>query len=314
MSGETLIERAARRLEELRLSRPDGARGRSSPDESVAAHEARTAPRPADGYAGGPRRPAGTHSQLVELDLKRLATAGFITPDAPRSRVADEFRIIKRPLIANASGGGETPVQNGNLIMVTSAVPKEGKTFCAINLAMSIALEFDRSVLLVDADVAKPSLLQVLGLPLSEGLLDILQDKSRDLSQVLLRTNVEKLSLLTSGTPHRRATELLASDAMARLLEELASRYSDRIIIFDSPPLLVATEAPVLATQLGQIVLIVQAEITLQSEVRQALAAIESCPVKLIVLNQVGFSGKSASGFRYGYGYGYGYGEGGHGT
>ena len=119
-------------------------------------------------------------------------------------RIADEFRILKRPLIANASGGGETPVRNGNLIMVTSAAPQEGKTFCAINLAISIALEFDRSVLLVDADVAKPSLLQALGLPLSEGLLDILQYKSRDLSQFLLCTNVEKLSVLTSVAPHRR--------------------------------------------------------------------------------------------------------------
>ena len=311
MSDESLIERAGRRLAELRRAGSDKP-GRDSGAEgaAVAERKVRSASQPVPAGNDAPELSATkSQSRLVELDLARLAAAGFVTPDAPRSRVADEFRILKRPLIANASERGGVPAQNRNLIMVTSAVPQEGKTFCAVNFAMSIALEFDRSVLLVDADVAKPSLPEVLGLPVSEGLLDVLNDRSLDLSRVLLRTNVEKFSVLASGTPHPRATELLASTAMASLLMDLANRYADRIIIFDSPPLLVATEAPVLATQMGQIVLIVRAESTLQSDVRRALAAIESCPVKLIVLNQAGFSADAAQGSRYGYGYGYGYGK-----
>ena len=283
MKDQDRVRRAPDRFEEPAASRSDASAG------------------PENGEAG---QRAGKQSQFVELDLQMLAADGFITPDAPRSRIADEFRIIKRPLIANASAM-QVPAK-GNLIMITSAVPAEGKTFCSINLAMSIALEFDRSVLLVDADVAKPSVLRVLGLPPRQGLLDVLRNRALDLSDVILRTNVEKLSVLPSGQSHRRATELLASEAMASLLAELSNRYPDRIIIFDSPPLLVATEAPVLATQMGQVVLIVRAESTLQSEVHQALAAIEECPSKSIVLNQAGFLGHSGLGSRYGYGYGYG--------
>lgn len=133
-------------------------------------------------------------------------------------------------------GRSNTPISNGNLIMVTSALPGEGKSFTAINLAISIAMELDNTVMLVDADVARPSVLNMLGLPPSKGLLDVLQDNSLDISGVLLRTNIEKLSILPSGTPHPRATELLASDIMIRLLDDMASRYNDRIIIFDSPP------------------------------------------------------------------------------
>lgn len=243
-------------------------------------------------------------SRRVDLDLARIAASGIITPDSPRSLLADEFRVIKRPLIANVMGKGAAPARNGNLIMVTSSLPAEGKSFTAVNLAMSIAMEMDHTVLLVDADVAKPSLPAILGLPPTPGLLDLLVDGSVDLTQVLLRSNVEKLSILPLGTQNPRATELLASDVMNRLLEEMASRYSDRIIIFDSPPLLVTTEARVLATHMGQIVVVVQAERTTQADVKHALATIESCPVKLMMLNK----GRAASKSSYGYGDGYGYG------
>ena len=163
-------------------------------------------------------------------------------------------------------------------------------------------MELNRTVLLVDADVARPSLPLLLDLPSKEGLLDVLENTSLDLGQVLLTTNVDNLSILPSGTPHAHATELLASDAMARLLEEVAARYSDRIVLFDSPPLLVTTEARVLAAQMGQIVFVVHAESTLQAEVQRALATIESCPIKLLVLNQARTTAQGA----YGYGYGYG--------
>ena len=230
----------------------------------------------------------------------------MITPDSPRSQVADEFRVVKRPLLSNATGKGAASVKDANLIMVTSALPGEGKSFTAVNLAMSIAMELDHTVLLVDADVARPSLPKMLGLPPSKGLLDVLVEDSLDLRGVLLRTDVEKLSILPAGTQHARATELLASDAMNRLLEDMARRYSDRIIIFDSPPLLVTTESRVLATHMGQIVVVVEAQRTQQSAVKQALATIESCPVKMMLLNK-GRAASSADTYGYGYGYGYGH-------
>jgi protein-tyrosine kinase len=123
------------------------------------------------------------------------------------------------------------------------------------------------------------------------------------LSSVLLRTNIEKLSILPSGTPHPRATELLASDAMTRRLDDMAKRYADRIIIFDSPPLLITTESRVLASHMGQVVVVVHAGKTLQSDVLQAISTIETCPVKLLLLNQARTDSKEG----YGYGYGYGY-------
>ena len=240
----------------------------------------------------------------VRLDLAGLTEAGFVTPNAPRAAIADQYRVIKRPLIANATGKGASVVQHGNRIMVTSAMPGEGKSFTAINLAMSIAMELDYTVLLVDADVSRPSIMKTLGLPPGPGLLDLLTNKQMEMSDTLLRTNIDKLSLLPSGTPHPRATELLASDAMTDLIEEMGHRYPDRIIIFDSPPLLLTTESRVLATHMGQIVVVVQAEKTLQSQVRHALTTIESCPIKLMVLNQVHGGDQDA----YGYGYGYGHG------
>jgi protein-tyrosine kinase len=162
--------------------------------------------------------------------------------------------------------------------------------------------------MLVDADVARPSVLQVLGLPEGPGLLDLVLNGSTDLSSVLLRTNIDKLTILPSGTPHARATELLASDAMVHLLDDMSQRYADRIIIFDSPPLLLTTEARVLATHMGQIVIVVRAGTTLQSEVKQALSTVDACPVKLLLLNQVTslFKGRGAYGYGYGYGYSYG--------
>jgi len=241
--------------------------------------------------------PAG--SRRVELDLGRLAAAGIITPDAPRSRIADQFRVIKRPLIGNAKGRGAVPVPHGNLVMVTSALAGEGKTYTSINLAMSIAAEMDCTVMLVDADVSRSTMLAQLGLPRGPGLLDILEGQA-DMDSVLLRTNVEKLSLLPCGTPHPRATELLASDAMRRLLDEMAARYPDRIVLFDSPPLLLATEARVLASRMGQVVVVVQAGVTSQADVQHALATIEGCPMRMLLLNQARGDTRES----YGYGYG----------
>lgn len=308
-----LIEQAAKRLEELRRAGIEPPEPAAEPPPAAPVPRA-SAPAPAPAPPAQPaaaERPAGPpeerlkQRQVLAVDLAKLAQDGFVTPDKPNSRIANEFRVIKRPLISNATGEGVTRVKNGNLIMVTSAVPGEGKTFTSVNLAMSIAMELDRTVLLVDADVARPSLPRALGVRDGPGLLDVLGAHAVPVSDVLMHTNVPKLTFLSSGRLHPRAAEVLSSDAMGRFLVELSERYADRIVIFDSPPLLVTTEARALASRVGQIVFVVNAESTLQQDIRRALHTIEACPVKLTVLNKAKATGQGA----YGYGYGYGYGN-----
>ncbi len=232
------------------------------------------------------RRDIKPQSIPTILDLTRLRQLGGVTPNEEKTQIAEEFRMIKRPLITNALNQGAGHIKNGNLIMVTSALAGEGKSFCAVNLAMSIAMEMDHTVLLVDADVARPSIPKYLGLAPQNGLLDLLLDDKLELADVMIRTNVEKLSVLTSGKKSWHATELLASQSMSKLLAEIAQRYRDRIVIFDSPPLLLTTESHVLAAQMGQIVMVVEAETTPQKAVMEALRQIEMCDVINLVYNK----------------------------
>jgi protein-tyrosine kinase len=171
--------------------------------------------------------------------------------------------------------------------MVTSAIAGEGKTFCAINLAISIALERDRTVLLVDADVAKPSVSRALGLHTEGGLMEVLLDRHVDLGDLLWKTDIGALTVLPAGTAHQHATELLASDAMGALLREMAERYHDRIVVFDSPPLLAASEAGALASQVGQIVVVVEAGKTSEAALKHALERIDPQKVTGLLLNKV---------------------------
>ena len=301
----SLIEQAAQRLEQLRKA------GVLVPEVAAEAPPATPPDRArASRPVAAPISPLPSaeipvaSSRHVDLNLDALAAAGILTPNAPRSHTADQYRVIKRPLIINAMGKGASKLSHGNLIMVTSALVGEGKSYTSINLAMSIAAELDNTVMLVDADVARPSILRTLGLPPSPGLLDLLGGKA-DMADVLMRTSIDKLTVMPSGTPHPRATELLASDAMRALLDDMAKRYPDRIIIFDSPPLLLTTEARVLASQMGQVVMVVQADKTLRADVQHALSTIENCPVRLMLLNMA----RVDTGGGYGYGYGYGYGH-----
>ncbi len=312
----SIIEKAVQRLDQLKKANADPDAPERAPAASEAAQRAAVpeakavaateAPKPKESESAAPPAAASFVARKVEIDLPRLARAGMVTPDQPKSMLAEQFRVIKRPLLGNARGEGAATVKDGNLIMVTSALPGEGKSFSAINLAMSMAMELDHTVLLVDADFARPSVLHMLGLPEERGLMDVLVGDVPDLGDVILRTNVEKLSLLPAGMPHPRATELIASDAMTRLLDEISSRYRDRIVVFDSPPLLATTEARVLAMHMGQIVIVVEADRTTHGAVRQALATIENCPIKLMLLNKAGAGERSGL---YGYGYGYGYGS-----
>ncbi|WP_341676079.1 XrtA-associated tyrosine autokinase [Niveibacterium sp. SC-1] len=316
----SLIEKAVERLDQLKqagVTLPDDpapaaqapvvAARQAVPDVAEAVAQAATPPLTSAAPAVEPS--AVAPRAVTEIDVARLAALGLVSPEQPNSPIAEQYRIIKRPLLRNVQGRGAAPLANANLVMITSSLPGEGKSFSAINLALSIAMELDHTVLLVDADVSKPSVLNTLGLPPSSGLMDVLLGQASSVGDVILRTSIEKLSVLPAGMPHRRATELLASDSMNRLLDEMATRYSDRIIIFDSPPLLVTTEARALATHMGQVVMVVESERTTQAMVRQALSTIEACPVKLMLLNKTDMASNTGHYGVYGYGYGYGYGQ-----
>jgi receptor protein-tyrosine kinase len=209
------------------------------------------------------------------------------------------MRHIKRQLLKNARDG-ESAAGRMAQIMVTSALPGEGKTFFSINLAISMAAEVDRCVLLVDADVIHPTLFQRVGLQPGKGLQDLLANPDVDVSDLVLQTNVPKLSLLSAGTRNDRATELLASDSMEALLARLEKRYPQHVILFDAPPLLVTNEARVLATRVGQVVMVVEAAKTARNLVAQAFACVEHCPVVLSVLNK---APQSTAPLGYGYYY-----------
>lgn len=319
------VEDAVRRLEQLRRAGVDfaesGVAEAAHLDGATAARlgevaetvpdlvqqiESGTLNRPVPGTIGSDlRRASGRSSRQISIDLKRLESSGMVTPEVPRSRIAEEMRILKRPLLDNVRGRTAGRVKDANRIMITSALPGEGKSFVSINLAMSIAMELDSTVLLIDADVAANGVAEALGMPRTRGLMDVLTNHDLDLADVMIRTNVPKLSLLLAGTPQARSTELLASEAMTQLVEEMASRYPDRILIFDSPPLLPTTEARVLASHMGQVLLVVEADRTTRGAVTAAAQALEACPVVMTVLNK---TTQSDVGNYYGYGYGYGVG------
>jgi exopolysaccharide/PEP-CTERM locus tyrosine autokinase len=233
----------------------------------------------------------------VDIDLARLSAGGYVTPQAPRSHLAEEFRVIKRPLLTNARGKPAAPVLHANRIMVTSSVAGEGKTYVSVNLAMSLAMELDTHVLLVDADATRPAVFERLGLPASKGLLDLLVDPSLPIDSVVLSTNVDRLSVLPAGTPQVQSTELLASDAMSRLVERLSSNDPRLLVLFDTPPLLGASESRVLAAHMGQVIVVVAADDTPQGTVAEALATVDNCPVVMTLLNRVS---ASDSGHYYG--------------
>lgn len=245
-------------------------------------------------------------TKKVEIDLEQLRLLGMVSPHTERSTISEEFRRIKRPLLDKIFNKSGKPVAHNNLIMVSSSLPGEGKTFCAVNLAISIALELDHTVLLVDADVARPAVPRYLTITqdreeYKKGLMDILLDKDLDLSDVMLRTNIDKLTLLRAGRNHKHATELLASHSMNSLLDEISQRYPDRVIIFDTPPLLLSTEARVLATQMGHIVLVVEAGSTTQNAVKDLLSQFKSTDnVSLIYNKAPEFEGASYYGDYYG--------------
>ena len=241
------------------------------------------------------------------LDEKSLIRGGLLAPLEQAIPVADEFRRIKRPLIDNAIRYRNRNDERMNMIAIASPTPGVGKTFCAMNLAASVSLERELNVLLVDGDVAKPHISHAVGLGDRVGLIDMLEDESISIGDVIVRTDLNDIQILPAGRKHSQSTELLASERMAGIMNELATRYSDRIIVMDSPPLLLTSEAPALTRQAGQVVLVIESGKTTNTEIQESIDLLDSEQAINLVLNK---SLHTQAGGYYGGNYGnYGFNE-----
>jgi exopolysaccharide/PEP-CTERM locus tyrosine autokinase len=242
--------------------------------------------------------------KLVKVDRELLRSQGFIVPGAPPTSLSEEFRLIKRQLLLSALGGpGGTAIERGQLILICSAQPNEGKTFSSVNLALSMASETEIEVVLVDADVAKPEILSTLGLPGGPGLMDALANPTLDVEELLIHTDIPNLSVLPAGLQTNNDTELLASDRTGKLINRLIENKPRRIILFDSAPALAASPASVLALHVGQCVIVVRADQTTESALRDTMSLLDACPRLQFMLNGVSYSGTNRKfGSYYGFG------------
>lgn len=241
----------------------------------------------------------------VTIDRDKLAATGMIVPGAAVTALAEEFRLVKRQLLNTTRAIRDRDADKARMVLVCSAKPNDGKTFCAINLALSLAAEKDVEILLVDADFAKPDIMAQLGAPEVRGLLDVLEGTVDSVEDCILDTDVPQLSVLPAGTKSVADTELLGSERAHAVLDRLAAANPRRIVIFDSPPILAASPASVLASHVGQAMLVVRADKTSESDLREAVALLDGCEQIQLVLNSVSFQ---PGGRRYG-GYGTYYGE-----
>ncbi len=243
-------------------------------------------------HAGSPQPPQESGKVNIEEILRKN---NMLVEGSNLDQVfADEYRRIKRPLLSNAFGKSSSLLEKGNLILVTSSIPGEGKTHTAINLALSIAQERDHTVLLVDCDVTRHGTSQLLGISDMPGLVDILQDDEFTVGDAILRTDIPELCLISSGRQHGFVTELLASQKMSELVAEIGERYNDRVIIFDGPPLLSTPQTQVLTGLVGQVAFVIEAGKTPQAVVEEALNMIsEEQAVGLVMNKSEGLSGRS---------------------
>lgn len=278
----SFIERAVEQLQQQKPSTPavEPRQRIASPTEARSEPVTPVADRSAE--AGG-FVPCRADRKII-IDRSTLRAPGLIAPENEERRLGEEYRLIKRPLLKTASGEGAAPLSN--VIVVTSAVPGEGKTFTSVNLALSLALERNREVVLVDGDVAKRDITRLLRLDAEPGLLDAGGAEQRGLAETVLRTDLPSLYVLPAGNQHAEATEILASERMSALIAELAADRR-RIVLIDSPPLLVTSEAGVLAALAGQVVVVVKASETPQEIVLRAVETLPEDKAVSLVLNQV---------------------------
>ncbi len=313
---ESLVERAARKLADSKQapdiqSQTKAANGElvepenySAPPESKVEPKAEPVAEPTQVEVAAKESSLKQVNAPIRIDEDRLNERNILTLNNDNVLVAEEFRLIKRSLLINAFTGGDQAIENGNIIMVTSAQPNEGKTYCALSLALSMAKEKDLNVLLVDADVAKPDVMNTVGVKGGKGLIDVIGDDSIDLSDCILKTDIKNLSILPAGKKHSFTTELLASEKMGNLIDELAQRYHDRVIVIDSPPVLASSASSVLAMHVGEILFVVEADRTSEEEVKEALQLIKNCQNINLILNKAQIHvGNKRFGSYYGYGY-----------
>ena len=244
----------------------------------------------------------------IQIDLERLRELGRLPPEESSRQAKEEMRRIKWPLLGAIKGSADESPARNNVIQVTSALPGEGKTYTALMLALSIVLDRELRVVLVDGDVARPGLTPAFGLEDSPGLIDVLEERDVDIGSVTYATDVEGLFVVPAGKWHERASELLASSRMPQVIDELIRRAGNGVVILDSPPLLATNEAQVLTRHVGQVLLVVRAAETGQQLVKDALALIDSAASTSAVLNCVRPSilDRYYGGHYYGYGSGYG--------
>jgi protein-tyrosine kinase len=269
------------------------------------------AQRPGGGSASHPRlataiaKEPGYGGHRIVVDTAQLRANGLLAPDTEERRLAEQYRTIKRPLLTNASLGSESTVPDANLVAVVSALPGEGKTFTCLNLCLSIARERDWSVVLVDGDCSKPHLTRMFSAEDKPGLIDLLKDPTQSFDSLVMPTDVPGFSLLPAGSHDHHASELLASRRMDELCAELSGRPG-RMVVFDSSPLLLTTEAAVLASKVGQVLFVVKANQTPQEAVKAALEKVDHAKAIGCVLNQSWGTEAAAEGYGY-YGYGGGH-------
>lgn len=242
----------------------------------------------------------------VHLDFRALRQSGMITPDNMSSDLSNEFRGIKRRLLQKVRDP-KTRAAVNNLIMVTSSLPGEGKTFSSVNLAVSLAAERGLKVLLIDADVIRPSVGNMFVSPASEGLTDLLCGKVKQVSDVLYRcAEAPNLSVIFAGNPQRNSPELISSSQMASLCRELSARYPDRVVVLDTPPVLASPEPAILATYVHQLIMVISAAHTDKHQLRKSLDSVSACQNISLLFNKAPRWNEVEYNSYYGYGYGYG--------
>ncbi len=244
--------------------------------------------------------------ETIFIDEDKLQQKDMVSlrKNVKNNRVNAEFRAIKHKLVNNAFGAGAASHKNGNLIMVSSATPNEGKTFCSVNLAFILSLEKNKSVLLIDADVLNPSVNKTLNIDSKPGLINYLTGDVSNVEDVIYNTSIPNLRIMPAGESHHLSYELLSSDKMLELAQELASRYSDRIVLFDCPPLLGVIETISLSKLVGQVVVVVEHNKTYIAAIKEAISQLDSELAIGFIMNK-SVNNKLS---QYGYGYGYGYG------
>lgn len=197
----------------------------------------------------------------------------------PDTYEAELFRIIRTKLFYS----GQKAVPQS--LLVTSAAPGEGKSFVAANLALTLARSIDQHVLLIDCDLRNPSIHRQFGLPDMAGLSDhLLRDVP--LNQLLVKTEVNKLTILPAGGKVDNPSELLSSNRMKILIEEVKSRYQDRLVIVDAPPPKLVSETYAIGSQMDGILIVISYGKTPKEMLSELLASIEKHKVLGVIVNR----------------------------